>query len=255
MQIPVTVFDILGAAIQRNEPVEEVFRNNCYLGVLERDGFDWIKSVSLKLKKPCRFLDSKQCSIYEFRPSCCMLFPEHQSVVGTLKTMVAQSHYSDYLCLRNPFSVPRERVRVIRTLWQLFHQERLVSDLYLFDRSPFLIDFSNCVEDLICHARETSHQVHDTRSGSGIIIPLTSFELVFNQTYANCTPLKTLHGRLQGLAEDRKRKELFSDLNRPELLKSLARGDSDRSDVYRYVNGELQVRKQSLIPLETMFIW
>jgi hypothetical protein len=255
MQIPLTVFDVFGAAVQCNEPVHEVFWKNCYVGVLERDGFDWIKSVSLKLRKPCPFLAGKQCSIYEFRPSSCMLFPEHQAVVGTLKTLAVQPHYSDYLCLRNPFSVSKERSRTIRTLWQLFQQERLVSDLYLFDRSPFLIDFGTCVEDLISHTREISQQVHDTQSDSCITIPLISFELVFNQTFAQCSPLKTLEGRLQGLAEDRMRKELFSDLNRTDHHKSLVLGDSDRAEVHTYVNGELRVRKQSLIPFETMFVW
>jgi Fe-S-cluster containining protein len=255
MQIPVTVFDVMGAAIHRHESVQEVFQNNYYLGVLERDGFDWIKSVSLKLNKPCPFLDRQRCSIYEFRPLCCILFPEQQAVVGTLKTLASQPHYKDYLCVRNLSSVPKERERVIRTLGQLFQRERLVSDIYLFDHSPFLIDFSNCVNELVRHSHETSREVHDTQSGSCITIPLASFELVFNETFAQCSPLTKLESRIKGLVEDRKRKKMFSYLNETNLLKSLACRDSDRSNVHRYVNGELHTRKQSLIPLETMFIW
>ena len=255
MQIPVSVFDVMGVAAHRNEPVQEVFRSNYYLGVLEREGFDWIKSVSVKLRKPCPFFQCRQCSIYEFRPLCCMLFPEHQALAGALKTLAAQSHYRDYLCLRTPFSVPKQRVRAINTLWQLYEKERLVSDRYLFDRSPFLIDFGNCVEELVKHSHGAAHQRHDTKADSGIIVPLASFELLFSKTFAHCTPFAKLEERIRGLAEELKREELISDLNDPNLAKSLAYRDSDRSDVHRYVNGKLHVRKQSLVPFETMLIW
>jgi Fe-S-cluster containining protein len=255
MQVPVTVFDVVGAAIQRNAPVPEVFLNNYHLGLLDRDGFDWIKSVSLKLNKPCPFLDHQRCSIYKFRPLSCILFPEHQAVVGTLKTLAAQAHYENYLCLRHPISVPKQRAQTIRTLARMLQQERLVSDTCLFDRSPFLIDFSNCVIELVSHSRETSHRVHDTQSGSCITIPLASFEVMFNKTFTRCTPLTELGARIRRLADDDQQKRMFSDLNDTNLLKSLARRDSDRSYVYRYVSGELRVRRQSLIPVETMFLW
>jgi Fe-S-cluster containining protein len=255
MQVPVTVFDVMGSAIHRNEPVDEVLRKNYYLGVLERDGFDWIKSVSLKLNKPCPFLDHQRCSIYKFRPLSCILFPEYQAVVGTLKTLAAQPHYKDYLCLRDPFSVPKHRAQTIRTLARMLQQELAVSDTYLFDCSPFWIDFSNCVEELVRHSRETSHKVHDSESVSCVTISLASFEVMFNDTFAKCNPLAELEARIRRLADYDQRKKMFSILNETNLLKSLARRDSDRSAVYRYVNGELQVRRQSLIPLETMFLW
>jgi Fe-S-cluster containining protein len=255
MQVPVTAFDVVGAAIHRNEPIEEVFQNNYYLGVLDRDGFDWIKSVSLKLKKPCPFLDRQRCSIYKVRPLSCILFPERQAVDGTLKTLAAQPHYKDYLCLRDPFSVPKQRARTIRTLARMFQRELVVSDSYLFDRSPFWIDFSNCVEELVRHSRGTSQKVQDTQSVSCVTIPLASFEVMFNNTFAGCTPLAELEARILRLADYDQQKKMFSDLNESNRLKSLARGDLDRSCVSRYVNGKLHVRKQSLIPLEVMFLW
>jgi Fe-S-cluster containining protein len=255
MQVPVTVFDVMGTAIHKSEPIQEVFQNNYHLGLLEREGFDWIKSVSLKLKKPCPFLDHQRCSIYKFRPLSCILFPEYHAVVGTLPTLAAQPHYKDYLCLREHFSVPKRRARTIRTLARMFQQELLVSDTYLFDRSPFLIDFSNCLEELVRHSRKTFHKLQDTQSVPSVTIPLGSFEMMFSETFAKCTPLTELDARIQRLADDEQRKKMFSDLNDTKLLKSLASGDSDRSYVYRYVNGELQVQRRSLIPSEVMFLW
>jgi Fe-S-cluster containining protein len=255
MQVPVTAFDVMGAAIHRNEPIQEVFQNNYYLGVLDRDGFDWIKSVSLKLKKPCPFLDHQRCSIYKVRPLSCILFPERQAVEGTLKTLAAQPHYKDYLCLRDPFSVPKERVRIIRTLARMLQYELVVSDSYLFDRSPFWIDFSNCIEELARHSRGTSHKVQGTQSVSSVIVPLASFEVMFNNTFAGCTPLAELEARIRRLADYGERKKMFSDLSESNRLKNLARGDLDRSYVSRYVDGELHVRRQSLIPLEVRFLW
>jgi Fe-S-cluster containining protein len=256
MQVPVTAFDIVGAAIHRSEPIQEVFQNNYYLGVLDRDGFDWIKSVSLKLKKPCPFLDHQRCSIYKVRPLSCILFPEHQAVEGTLKSLTAQPHYKDYLCLKSPFSVPKQRVQTIRTLARMFQHERVVSDSTLFFRSPFWIDFSNCVEELARQSRgTTSHKAQDTQSVSCVTIPLASFEVLFNNTFARCTPLAELEARIRGLADCEQQKKMFSDLNESNRLKSLAHGDLDPSYVSRYVNGRLHVRRKSLIPLEVMFLW
>jgi Fe-S-cluster containining protein len=255
MQVPVTIFDILGAATLRDEPVHAVFHKYYSLGVMPREGLDWIKSVSLKLKKPCPFLDNNRCSIYTVRPLSCILFPENFGADGTLKTLAAQSAYKDYLCLRTPFVVSRQRARTIRILEGMLQRELLISDSRLFDLSPFWIDFDNLQEELVHHSLDSSRSPRADGTDACAIIPFASFEAVFSETFAGCHPLNGLDLRIRQLDDFDQRKKIFSDLNDRKLLKSLARRNEDRPLVHKFVGGRLEARRQSLIPREHMFVW
>jgi Fe-S-cluster containining protein len=255
MQVPATIFDILGAAIFRDEPILAVYHKYYSLGVMPREGLEWIKSVSLKLKKPCPFLDNNRCGIYTVRPLSCILFPENYEIDGTLKTLAAQSAYKDYLCLQTPFGVSRERARTIRVLQGMLQQELLISDSYLFDISPFWIDFENLLQELVHHSHESPRASGADGTDESDLVQFASFESVFNKTFAQCRPLTQLDSRLLKLDGFDQRKKIFSGLNERKLLKSLARRNEDRPLVHKFVDGRLEARRQSLIPREHMFVW
>jgi Fe-S-cluster containining protein len=255
MQVPATIYDILGAAMLLDEPILNVYHKYYSLGVMPREGLDWIKSVSMKLKKPCPFLDNNRCSIYTVRPLACILFPENYRVDGTMKTLAAQSAYKDYLCLHTPFVVSRERARTIRTLAGMLQRELLISDSHLFDISPFWIDFGNLLEELVHHSSETSRSSGAEGTDTYDLIPFASFEAVFNETFVKCHPLTELDTRIGQLDDFDQRKKIFSGLNQRKLLKSLARRNEDLPLVHKFAGGRLEARRQSLIPMEHMFVW
>jgi len=255
MQVPATIFDVLGAAILRDEPIHAVYRKYYSLGVMPREGLDWIKSVSLKLKKPCPFLDNNRCGIYTVRPLSCILFPENYGVDGTIKTLAAQPAYKDYLCLQTPFAVSRQRARTIRALEGMLQRELLISDSRLFDLSPFWIDFGGLQEELLHHSTESSRDSGADGTDACGVIPFASFEAVFNETFVKCHPLSELDTRIRQLDDFDQQKKIFSGLNDGKLLKSLARGHEDRPLVHKFAGGRLEARRQSLIPREHMFVW
>jgi Fe-S-cluster containining protein len=255
MQVPATIFDILGAATLLDEPVHAAYHKYYSLGVMPREGFDWIKSVSLKLKKPCPFLDSNRCSIYTVRPLSCILFPENYCADGTMKTLGAQSAYKDYLCLKTPFVLSRERARTLRILEGMLQRELLISDSLLFDLSPFWIDFDNLQEDLVHQSLDSSRGSLADGTDECALIPFASFEAVFRETFAGCSPLNGLDLRVRQLDDLDQRKKIFSDLNDKKLLKSLARRNEDRPLVHKFVGGRLEARRRSLIAREHMFVW
>jgi Fe-S-cluster containining protein len=111
LQIPVSIIDLVGAAMHRDQSVSAIFPGNYSLGLLSNEREDWIRTVSLRLKKPCPFLENDRCSIYPVRPLPCILFPEYLANEGTFEANAKKDHFKDYLCFqrlsRSPRSEPK----------------------------------------------------------------------------------------------------------------------------------------------------
>ena len=254
MQVPVTIFDLIGAAVYRNEPLGTIYDESYFIGVLPLEGFDGIKSVAIKLRKPCPFLDGQGCSIYEVRPLSCILFPEQQAVNGTIKTLAAQAEYRDYSCLRSPFDVPRERARAIRALAGMLQREVLVSDSYLLGRSPFWVDFSGLMEDFLRDSGEQPPWATHDNSHPSEVIPFEAFDWIFQKTFLQCHPLSRLDALIRDLHDHERTEAMFARLSNKELLADLIHAAEDRPLVFSYRRGALEARRRSLILREHMFL-
>jgi Fe-S-cluster containining protein len=254
MQVPVTIFDLIGAAVHKDKPLGTIYDESYFIGVLPLEGFDGIKSVAIKLRKPCPFLGGQGCSIYEVRPLACILFPECQAVNGTIKTLAVQTEYRDYSCLCSPFSVPRERARAIRTLAGMLQREVLVSDSYLFGRSPFWVDFSGVMEDFLQDSGEQPPWATHDDSQPSDVIPFEAFDRIFKRTFLQCPPFSRLDALIRDLDDHERTKAMFARLSNKELLADLAHAAEDRPLVFSYRRGVLEARRRSLIPREHMFL-
>jgi hypothetical protein len=118
------------------------------LGLLSNEREDWIRTVNLRLQKPCPFLENDRCSIYPVRPLPCILFPEYLVNEGTFEANAWQEHFKDYLCFPRPVALSPERANVMTQLKQMWKRESLISSFSLFHHGRCHLDFSNLVQEL-----------------------------------------------------------------------------------------------------------
>ena len=100
------------------------------MGLLSNEREDWIRTVTLRLKKPCPFLENDRCSIYPVRPLPCILFPEYLVNEGTFEANARQDHFKDYLCFQRPIPLSPERATVMTQLKAMWRRESLISSFF-----------------------------------------------------------------------------------------------------------------------------
>jgi hypothetical protein len=218
------------------------------------EGQDWIRVVSLRLRKPCPYLAGERCSIYPVRPLPCMLFPENLAVDGTVQQKAEEEEFKDYLCLHRGFTVSPLRAEIITRLRETWNREWLLSSFYLFRYSPFYIDFSNLRAVLLDTARQLGLSARQDRARPGERLPFQAMEHVFLERFGECEPLAGVAGKIRGLDEPRERESFFRRARDGAFCRELSRRDDGGAVVFRFVNGRLRARRQSLIPREYHYL-
>ena len=250
LQIPVSIIDLLGAALYRDQSVSATFPGNYTLGLLSNEREDWIRTVTLRLKKPCPFLENDRCSIYPVRPLPCILFPEYLVNEGTFEANARQDHFKDYLCFQRPIPLSPERAQVMTQLKAMWRRESLISSFFLFHHGCCHLDFSNLIPELL---HEAGGQRETDPAGEREplrIIPHRVIERFFLQHIAGCQPFAGVSEKihhldtLEGQGEFR---HLWQD---HRLMKQLMECGDDRAWVFRFVQGKLQAKRRSLSPPE-----
>jgi Fe-S-cluster containining protein len=253
LQVPVSLIDLMGAALHRGESVSATFQKHYSLGLLSNDREDWIRIVTLKVKKPCPFLENDRCSIYPVRPLPCILFPEYLVNEGTFEANAAQDHFKDYLCFRSHIPLSPDRAKVMTQLKKMWERESLISSFYLFKHGRCHLDFSNLIEELLNEAVSPG----EAEAAGGVeprrIIPNQVMEHFFLEHLAGCQPLAGTREKLGGLDNPEGQAEFLQFLQDDRLLKKLKRYGDDRALVFRYVKGRLQAKRRSLSPPEYKF--
>jgi hypothetical protein len=110
-------------------------------GLLREDikiGFDpihenepWIGRVLLELRKPCHFLEEKECSIYPGRPIACALFPEYCFTVERPEAILQKDIFRNFPCIQKPCSISPQRRATLQQLSEMSAKEVFLSDFYL----------------------------------------------------------------------------------------------------------------------------
>jgi hypothetical protein len=69
LHVSISLVDLAAISLTSEQKISSLFREDCKVGFdpLE-EGEPWVGSVSIEFKKPCSFLDGKQCSVYRGRP-------------------------------------------------------------------------------------------------------------------------------------------------------------------------------------------
>jgi Fe-S-cluster containining protein len=254
LQVPVSLFDVIGAALHRGDTVSGVCFSNYSLSVLSVDGHDWIRAVSLRLRKPCPYLEDERCSIYPVRPLPCMLFPENLVVDGTLQEKAKEQQFKNYLCLPRDMGVSPRRAELIGQLREMWNREWLLSSFYLFHYSPFYIDFSELKDILVKTAGDLDSTFQQDKSRLQPYIPFQAMEHVFLNRIATCEPLAGVAEKICSLDDPEGQESLLQLAQNHILFEAFTRSDDDRAMVFRLVNGRLKARKQSLIPAEYRYL-
>jgi Fe-S-cluster containining protein len=214
---------------------------------------DWIRLVSLKLKKPCPFLENDRCSIYPVRPLPCIVFPEYLVNEGVYEENANQAHFKDYLCLHRPFILSPERAKVVAKLRTMWERERLISSFYLFNQGSCYIDFSNLPKELL-EAAGNLKEVEPAEGSEPVrIIPNQVIEQFFLERMADCQPLAGLREKIDHLNNQEGQREFLQLWQDDLLMKKLNNVADDRVLVFRLIKGKLQGRRRSLIPAEYKF--
>jgi Fe-S-cluster containining protein len=253
LQIPVSVIDLLGAAMHRDTSVSATYAGSYSLGLLSNEREDWIRTVNLRLQKPCPFLENDRCSIYPVRPLPCILFPEYLVNEGTFEANARQDYFKDYLCFRRPVSLSPERADVMTQLKKMWKRESLISSFYLFNHDRCHIDFSNLVQEL-SHAARSPREAESAAGPELLrIIPNQMIERFFLKYIAGCQPFAGLSEKICHLDSREGQVEFLHLLQDDRLMKKLKQCRDDRALVFRFVKGKLQAKRRSLSPPEYKF--
>lgn len=234
----------------RDKSVSATYHENYSLGLLSNEREDWIRTVSLRLKKPCPWLENDRCSIYPVRPLPCILFPEYLVNEGTFEANARQDHFKDFLCFRRPIPLAPERAKVMTQLKKMWKREGLISSFYLFNHGRCHLDFSNLLQELSHEARSLKEAESAGEPEPVRIIPNRVMEHFFLKHIAACQPFAGVSERLDHL-DSREGQTGFRQLWQDErLMKKLQQCGDDRALVFRFAKGKLQTKRRSLSPPE-----
>jgi Fe-S-cluster containining protein len=253
LQIPVSIIDLVGAALYRDKSVAAIYHDNYSLGLLSNEREDWIRIVNLILKKPCPFLKKDRCSVYPVRPLPCILFPEYLINEGTFEANAAKDHFKDYLCFQRLIPLSPERAKVMAQLKKMWKRESLISSFYLFNHGLCHIDFSNLVKELSREARSQSEAESTGEMEPLRIIPNQVMEHYFLKHITGCQPFAGVNEKIHHLDKREGQVEFVEFLQDDRLMKKLKQYEDDRALVFRFVEGKLQAKRQSLSPPEYKF--
>jgi Fe-S-cluster containining protein len=244
MQVPVSLVDLLGTALHLGEPVSALYGRHYVLGVFSNDRADWLRLTSLKLIKPCPFLDGDLCGIYPVRPLPCILFPEYLVSRGTFAAHAAKPQFREYHCFRRTLKLSPARNRVVTKLRDMWEREQLISSFYLFNHATCHIDCSHLAKELYVdpeagqEQRYLANQVIDT---------------FFQEHVAGSPPFNGIAAKIQDLDTQEGQAEFLQLLQDDLLVKKLRQAGDDRALVFRVKKGKLKARRRGIIPTEYKF--
>ena len=194
LHISITVIDLIAIASVSGRRPLAVFREDVKIGFDPiRENEPWMGRVNMELKKSCRFLDGKWCSVYPRRPLACGLFPEYFFLTNQWKTLLEKEIFQKFPCLRSPCSVSPARKEALDRMMELSIQETFLSDFYLFGVSPFLLDLKNIIGERL-------EGIDATKEGK-TRIPYERIEGLVAQKFLNSGHLEEWEKKIEALDE------------------------------------------------------
>jgi Fe-S-cluster containining protein len=253
LQVPVSIVDLVGAAGYQDGSVSANYQRHYALGLLAHERYDWIRKVSLRLKKPCPFLENDRCRIYPVRPLPCVLFPEYLVGEGRFEAEAGKEHFRDFLCLHSPILLSPQRAAVVGRLKKMWQRETLISNFYLFNHSHCYIDFSNLTQELVQADKTLRDTESQERPEPRDTIPNQVMEHFFQERLAQCQPFDGVSAKISRLNSQEGQMQFLQFWQDDRLVKKLLRSGDDRALIFRFIKGKLQGKRRSLIPREYQF--
>ena len=253
LQVPVSIVDLVGAAGYQDGSVSANYQRHYALGLVAHELYDWIRKVSLRLKKPCPFLENDRCRIYPVRPLPCVLFPEYLVGEGRFEAEAGKEHFRDFLCLHSPILLSPQRAAVVGRLKKMWQRETLISNFYLFNHSHCYIDFSNLTQELVQADKTLRDTESQERPEPRDTIPNQVMEHFFQERLAQCQPFDGVSAKISRLNSQEGQMQFLQFWQDDRLVKKLLRSGDDRALIFRFIKGKLQGKRRSLIPREYQF--
>ena len=268
LQVPVSLVDIVAAARHRGESVSAAFRRHYVLGLFYNDTDYCLRTVSLKLQKPCPFLADDLCSLYPVRPLPCMLFPEVLVHRGTFEEQAKNEQFREYRCMRRPLTISPERARVLSTLRKMLERESLVTSYYLFGQGLCHIDFTELIPELLSGTRggtgvpagsklTAAAGLPDPRPDLSDENPAPTVHQVlegfFQAHIAEHPPFAAVAEKIAGLDSPEAQAQFLKSMQDDRVYKKLRQHRDDRALVFRFTNGRLKPQRRSVLPSEYKF--
>jgi Fe-S-cluster containining protein len=253
LQIPVSLIDLLGVAGLRREPVSEMYRRHYVVGLFADERYDRLRRVTLRLKKPCPFLEDDLCGIYPVRPLACMLFPEYLVSRGTFEAQAGNELFKDYRCLRRALQLSPERLHTVAKLRRMYERELLVSGFYLFNHGVCYLDLSTIGQDQFQGARGPEETSANQRPEPPRSIANQELEVFFHKSAALSAPFAGAGEKISQLDCQEGQAQVLRLFQDERLWKKLRQDGDDRALVYRFRKGKLQARRRGIIPTEYNF--
>ena len=253
LQIPVSIVDLVEAAMHQDGSVSANYQRNYSLGLFADERNDWIRKVSLRLKKPCPFLENDLCSIYPVRPLACVLFPEYLVCEGKFQVEARKKHFRDFLCMQSPILLSPKRAEILARLKKMWQRETLISSFYLFNHSQCYIDYSNLTKELLLADKTLNDTESKGRPEPRATIPNQVMEHFFQTRMAQCQPFDGVRTKISRLNNQEGQRQFLQLLQDDGLMKQLLRSGDDRALIFRFIRGKLKGKRRSLIPGEYKF--
>jgi Fe-S-cluster containining protein len=251
--VPVSIVDLVGAAIHQDGSVSANYQRNYSLGLFADERNDWIRRVALRLKKPCPFLENDRCRIYPVRPLACVLFPEYLVCEGRFEVEARKEHFRDFLCMQSTILLSPKRAEVVARLKKMWERETLISSFYLFNHSHCYIDFSNLTQELLQADKTLREAESKERPDPRGTIPNQVMEHFFQERIAECQPFDGVSAKINRLNNQEGQMQLIQFLQDDLLMKKLSRRGDDRALIFRFIKGKLKGKRGSLLPSEYKF--
>jgi len=269
LQVPVSLVDLLAAARHRSEPVSAAYRRHYVLGLFYNDTDYCLRTVSLKLQKPCPFLADDLCSLYPVRPLPCILFPEYLVSRGTFEEQAKNEQFRDYLCMRRPLTISPERARVLATLRKMLERESLVTSFYLFSQGLCHLDFTDLIPELLTGrqggADVSACSTHPAAANTNASLPDRSekkppspsshqvLEDFFQAHLATHPPFAAVPEKIASLDTPEAQAKFLKLMQDDRLYKKLRQHSGDRALVFRFKDGQLKPLRRTILPAEYKF--
>jgi hypothetical protein len=146
--ICVSVFDLIRLSLALNTPVSSLFLNHCRFGFQCNELNPRYLNLSIKLEKPCPFLQKTRCGVHSFKPFDCVFFPEYHQIAGVLPELAKRPVFKKFPCFKNKITVSDQRSQALKELKKMSTREEALSGYFLLETPSFIIDTKPMVKQL-----------------------------------------------------------------------------------------------------------
>jgi Fe-S-cluster containining protein len=164
LHISISLVDLVAISSISGHKASDLFKHDLKIGfdpLSEKE--PWIGRINIELKKPCHFLNGKECSVYPGRPIACALFPESCFMGENPAILLKKDIFRNFPCIQNPCFISPQRREALYQLLEMSIKEFFLSDFYLFGISPFVLD-------LKIIAGEILEGIHISKEGKAKIL-------------------------------------------------------------------------------------